>query len=544
MLELLSLMKTRMVMSKKAFFWLIGPIWLAVMVNGCGPDHQAGPASQRLILALPAEINNLNPVLTTDAYSSGVSELILSGLVRVNEDLEVIPDLAASWEYSKDGLVWTFHIRKGVTWHDGAPFTAQDVKFTFDKILDPKTNTVRRSSYVIDGLPVKFEAIDDHTLRCTLPKPFAPFLLAMGMPILPKHILEKEDINKAAFNQHPIGTGPFIFKDWKQGDYVRVKGNPNFWRGQPKLFEIIWRIMPDYTSRLVALETGEIFATGVNPEDYERIRKLPSVDVYEFDDMFYGYVGYNLKKPIFADKKIRQALSYAIDKDKLVEALLKGHGSPAYCPMAPLGWSYTADVPSYKYDPAAAKKIFAEAGWKSDNEGVLSKGGQKFGFVLFVSKGSKVGLDAATLLQRYWKESGVKVEIQIVDFSTLVSVLNKPEDPKKFDAVLMGWSLGLDPDSYEIWHSSQYPKGLNFIGYNDPQADQLLEQGRTTLDREKRKKIYQELYRQIADDQPYLFVWYAKAITAINKKVKGLSKPGPAGLFVNIENIWIDNTVK
>lgn len=528
--------------SVKYHFFLIMVCLLGLIVSpGCGPAVKSSDASQRLILALPAEINNLNPILTTDAYSSAVSDMVMSGLVRVNEDLEVIPDLAEKWEYSKDGLVWTFHIRKGVTWHDGAPFTAQDVKFTFDKILDPKTNTVRRSGYVIDGQPVKFEAVDDYTLRCTLPKPFAPFLLAMGMSILPKHILEKEDINKAAFNQHPVGTGPFIFEDWKQGDYIRVKANPSFWRGKPLLSEIIWRIMPDYTSRLVALETGEIYADGINPEDYERIKKLPKVDVYEFDDMFYGYVGYNLKKPLFADKKIRQALSYAIDKDKLVEALLKGHGSPAYCPMAPLGWSYTAEVPSFRYDPAAAKKIFTAAGWKAGSDGVLTKDGQKFSFVLFISKGSKIGLDAATLLQRYWKEAGVRADIQIVDFSTLVSVLNKPEEMKKFDAVLMGWSLGLDPDSYEIWHSSQFPKGLNFIGYNNPQADKLLEQGRTTLDQAKRKVIYQELYRRIADDQPYLFVWYAKAITAINKKVKGLSKPGPAGLFVNIEKIWLDN---
>lgn len=512
------------------------------MAPGCGPAVKTSDASQRLILALPAEVNNLNPILTTDAYSSAVSEMIMSGLIRVGEDLKVIPDLAEKWEYSKDGLVWTFHLRKGVTWHDGAPFTAQDVQFTFAKILDPRTNTVRRSGYVIDGQPIKFEAIDEHTFRATLPKPFAPFLLSMGMSILPKHLLEKEDINKAAFNQHPIGTGPFIFESWQQGDYIRVKANPDFWRGKPILAEIIWRIMPDYTSRLVALETGEIYATGVNPEDYARIVKLPSVNVFEFDDFFYGYVGYNLRQPLFADKTVRQALSRAVDKEKLVAAMLKGHGTAAYCPTAPLSWTYTADVPSFKYDPAGSAKLLVESGWAKGPEGIWAKPGRLLAFTLYVSKGSKIGVDAATLLQRYWKAAGIKVDIQIIDFSTLVSLLNKPEDPKKFDAVLMGWSLGLDPDSYEIWHSSQFPKGLNFIGYNNPQVDKLIEQGRTTLDQARRKKIYQELYRQIAADQPYLFIWYSRAITAVNKKVKGLSKPGPAGLFVNIEKVWIDNT--
>src|SRR3989339_1592916 len=183
--------------------------------------------------SLGGEVSVLNPILSTDTASSAVEGAIFSGMVKVNEKLEMIPDLAQKWSVSKDGKVWTFRLRRDVKWHDGFPFTAEDVKFTFDSILDPKVNSVRRSDYIIDGQPIKFKVIDKYTVQAILPKPFAPFLTRLGMGILPKHLFSGQDINRSIYNRKPIGTGPFKFAEWKTGDYVKVIRNDNYFKGKP-----------------------------------------------------------------------------------------------------------------------------------------------------------------------------------------------------------------------------------------------------------------------------------------------------------------------
>lgn len=491
------------------------------------PDPSKADPNGKLIFALAGEVSILNPILSTDTASGAVEGAIFTGMTKVNEKLEVVPDLAKSWKISEDGKVWTFYLRQDVKWHDGQGFTAHDVVFTFNSILNPKVNSVRRSDYIIDGQPIKFIALDKYTVQAILPKPFAPFLSRCGMSVIPKHVLANKDINIADFNRHPIGTGPFKLKEWSTGNHVIVERFDEYYLGVALLAQIIYKIIPDENAILVALEAGEVDEAGIPAKDHSRMKAQAGVNVFEYDALVYTYLGLNMANPKFKDIRVRQALAFATDKKQLVSLIFRGLASPAFAPSAPVSWAYSDQVEKFEYDPIKAKALLKAA--KAQN----------LEFAILVNQGNKEREKAAVILQQQYKKVGVKVAIRVMEWSALLKIVNAPIGPKDFDAILMGWSLGLDPDAYSIWHSSQYPKGFNFIGYNDPLADRLLEQGRLTMDKNMRKAVYAKLWQTIAHDQPYIFLWYPKAISGIRDRVGGLSNPGPAGMFLNIEKVFV-----
>lgn len=495
-----------------------------------------------LIFTLGGDVSTLNPILATDSPSSSVIGVVFSGLIRIDKDLNIIPDLAEKWKISKDGKTWTFYLRDDVFWHDGEPFTAEDVKFTIESVLDEKVNSVRRSNFIINGEPVKVKVIDKHTIAFILPEKFAPFLSRLGMEILPKHLLYGKDINTAEFNKHPIGTGPFIFKEWLHGDHVTVERNPKFYRGSPLVKNIIFKVIPNEKTALLALETGQVDETSIPPKDYKKYVNRKDIKVFTYDNLIYTYLGFNLDHQIFKDRKVRQALAYATDKKQLIDIIFLGMAKAAYCPQVPIHWAYSEDVYKFEYDPEKAKELLEEAGWIKNKKGILTKNINNketpFEFTCLVNRGNKQREKAAILLQQQYKKLGIKMKVQVMEWSSLVNILNAPKD-KKFDAVIIGWSLALDPDAYSTWHSSQYPRGFNFINYKDKEVDKLLEEGRVTLPKNERKKIYGKLYKLISRDQPYIFLWYPKSIVGVRSRVKGLSPPTPAGLFLNIEKVYI-----
>jgi len=483
----------------------------------------------RLNLSLGGEISVINPILSTDTTSSAIEGVIFSGLVKVDKNLDFVPDMARSWKVSKNGLVWTFYLKRGIKWHDGAQLTAEDVKFTFDTIMNPKVNSVRRGDYFIDGKPIVFKVIDKYTLRAILPKPFSPFIASAGMSIIPKHILQGKELDMTFFSRHPIGAGPFKFVEYKTGDHVLVTRNDDYYGGRPMLKEIMFRIIPDENTSLIALKSGEIDESGIPAKDFHPIK---GVGLYKYDALLYTYLGFNLKSPKFADTRVRQALSYAVNRKQLIGLIFRGFASPAYSPSAPVSWAYSDDVHKYLYDPDKAKQLLSEAGVRD------------LSFTLLINHGNKEREKAATILQQQFKKIGVKMDIRVLEWSALLKVINARKDPKDYDAVLIGWSTGVDPDSYSIWHSSQYPGGLNFIGYKNPKIDKLLDAGRREQTKSSRKKIYAEMYKEITADAPYIFLWYPQVLTGVNNRVGGLSEPGPAGLMIDMEKIYIKREVK
>jgi peptide/nickel transport system substrate-binding protein len=326
------------------------------------------------------------------------------------------------------------------------------------------------------------------------------------------------------FNRHPVGTGPFKFVEYKAGDHVLVKKNPDYYGGAPKLKEILFKIIPDENTALVALRSGDIDETGIPPKDFHSMKH---VNLFKYDALLYTYLGFNLKSPKFSDVRVRQALSYAVNRKQLIGLIFMGLASPAYSPCAPVSWAYSDDVYKYEYDPDKAKALLKDAGVKN------------LEFTVLVNHGSKEREKAATILQQQFQRIGVKMNIRVLEWSALLKVINARKDPKDFEAVIIGWSTGVDPDSYSIWHSSQYPGGLNFIGYENPKVDRLLDSGRREQSKADRKKIYAKMYKEITGDTPYIFLWYPNVLAGVRDRVGGLSEPGPTGLFLNIEEVYI-----
>jgi len=526
-------------MKKALFAVFLG----GLILLGLGCSKSSSKVSDTpLRLVLKAEPSNLNSILHTDVPSAEVIGLISNGLFRLNSNLELEPDLLESYTVSDDGKTFVFHLKKNAKWSDGHPITAEDVVFTFDTLMSPKTNTVRRGLFVIEGKPVKFKALDTYTVQATLPEPFAPFLTNMSMGLIPKHILQNTDINTATFNQKPISTGPFNLVVWKPSQYILLERNDLYFGSRAKVKKIIMKIIPDSNTQLMAYQKDEVDELQISPKDVDAVKKLPNRVLYRYEDLQYTYLGFNLKKPWFSNFLVRQAIAYAINKPALVQTVLKGYGKPADTPCAPVSWAYpSADqLVKYDYDPKKSEALLVQAGFKRNPKTQwFEKDGKVFEFTLITNKGNPEREKTAEILQQALKQVGIKMNIQVMEWSSFVKMITGPKDPKPFDAVMLGWALGTDPDSYLTWHSSQYPAGFNFVGYKNAKVDSLLVQGRREMDQKKRKAIYQEMHKLIASDLPYIFLYYPEVVISIHKRVQGLSKPGPAGLMNRIEEVHL-----
>ena len=477
--------------------------------------YQPHPRVNELIISSIGDASFLNPILAQDSASSDINSFVFNGLIKYNRNLDgFVGDLVESWKV-EDGSepVITFHLRKGVHWHDGKRFTADDVKFTYDKIMDPKTNTVRRSDF---ELVKKAEVLDPYTFRVTYKQPFSPGLATWGMGIIPKHLLENVDINTAPFNRRPIGTGPFRFVDWVSDEKIVVEANPRYHEGRPGLNGIVYRIIPEAALNEMEILTRGADYSGIFPYEYRRMTQVPFLKVYSQPSLGYTYIGYNFKNPLFEDRRVRQALTYAINRKEIVQYVLYGLGEVATGPFPNQMWYWNPNVKPIPYDPQKARQLLAEAGWKDKNsDGVLVKDGKPFKFTLITNSGNDTRRDVGVLVQRQLRDIGIDVSLELYEWSVF---LNDFINVRHFDACILGWSLSVDPDAYEIWHSSQIEKGFNFISYRNSAVDRLWEEGRREYDMEKRKQIYWKIHELIAEDQPYTFLFVPLAISALQNK--------------------------
>jgi len=431
-----------------------------------------------------------------------------------------VGELAESWKI-KGGPEpeITFFLRKDVLWHDGKGFTAHDVKFTYDKIMDEKTNTVRRSSY---ELVKKADVLDPYTFRVTYRQPFSPGLESWSMGIIPKHLLERENINTTSFNRKPIGTGPFRFAEWVSDEKIVVEANPRYFEGRPNLDRIVYRIIPETALSEMELLTGGVDDAGVYPYQFRRMSQTPFLKIYSQPSLGYTYIGYNFKSDLFQDRRVRLAMTYAINRQEIVQYVLYGLGKVATGPFPNHLWYANPYVKPIPYDPKKARQLLAEAGWNdADGDGILDREGKPFRFTLITNSGNDTRRDVGVLVQRQLREIGIDVKFELYEWSVF---LKNFINAKHFDACLLGWALSVDPDAYEIWHSSQIEKGFNFVSYRNPEVDRLLEKGRREYGQEKRKEIYWRIHELMAEDQPYTFLYVPLGMTALRKKFSLLEK--------------------
>ncbi len=485
----------------------------------------------------------LNPVLATDTSSGTINNLVYNGLVKYDKDLNLIGDLAKSWKISEDKLVITFYLHENVKWHDGIPFTANDVKFTYEQLINPKVKTPYSSKF--EEVSV-VEVIDEYTLRITYKEPFSPGLSSWGMGIIPRHIFQKGDFNTHPANQRPIGTGPYIFKEWKRDEKIVLEANPEYFEGKPYIDKYVYRVIPDQAVEFLELKSGNVDMMSLTPHQYQNetnsLQFQEQFNRFRYPNFVYTYLGYNLLNPLFKDKRIRQAIAYAINKEEIIQGVLLGLGKPATGPFPPLSWAYNPAVKQYPYDIDKAKEILNEIGWKdTNNDGILDKNGKKFEFTITTNQGNKMRALCAEIIQANLSKIGIKINIHIIEWS---SFIHQYIDKKKFEAIILGWSLSLDPDCYNIWHSSQMKEDkYNFISYKNEEIDKLLVAGRRVFDQEKRKEIYYRIHALLAEEQPYTFLYVGDALQVVHNRFYGV-KAAPSGIGYNFIKWYVPKSLQ
>ena len=531
---------------------------LAALLAGCGPDL-ASPVEESAVGAgAPAhgdtfieatigDIAGLIPNITSDGASHEVGNMIYDGLVKADKDLNFVAAMAESWEFSSDCLELTWKLKRDIKWHDGHPFTAEDVLFTYQAMIHPKTPT----AYKEDFLAVKSaEVIDPYTVRIRYTRPLAKAVQSWSMWMLPKHLLERYvadgKLKESPENSRPVGTGPYRFQEWKSGEKVVLVSNNEYYEGRPYLGRIVYRVIPNQGTIFLELKAKGVDLASLTAIQYARQTEYPAFRKafrkYRYPSSAYTYFGFNLKDPRFADRRVRQAFAHAIDKQELMEGVLMGLAREATGPIRPGSWAYTNKVTRYDYSPEKAKALLAEAGWKDNGDGVLrDKDGKAFSFTIRTNQGNEERKKVAEILQQRLAAIGVKTEIQVIEWASFIKEFIKK---KRFEAVVLGWGVGTDPDQYSVWHSSQMgPDQLNQISYASPEVDHLLEEGRASCHQQDRIKYYHRFQEVLAEDQPIVFLYFRDALPVVSSRVQGIH-PAPSGIFYNFIQWYVPKQVQ
>jgi len=491
---------------------------------------------------LTANPEGLNPIVGNDGYASDVYAYIFDTLIFFDvETGDPKPRIAESWTISKDGMTYDFHLRKDVKFHDGQPLTAEDIKFTYDSIMNPKVDSAALRNYLADIKEV--QVITPDHIRFVMKRPYFRNLIVLGLLyIIPKHIYGKGEMNTNPKNRAPIGSGPYVFGNWDIGRSIELNRNKDWWGMNTEYFKsrfnfdrILFRVITEQAVAAMALKKGEIDVLEPTPTMYlqdfgdKNFEDTHYRMKYSTDDgNGYRYIGWNFKKPLFQSKEVRQALAHLMPRDEINERMFENLLTPAIGPFPAGSSKNDSSLKPLTYDKAKAAELLAAAGWKEkDREGYLLKDGKRFSFQLLFSAGSAEAERIALIYQQSLKESGIDMNIRTLEWTVFI----KQRQERKFDAVMMSWTSSLDGDPYQIWHSSQEAgQGSNAGAYANKRVDELLEKARTTLDRDERNKLYQEISRIIFDDQPYLFLFERPHLFVATKRFAGVLPLGKLGL--------------
>ena len=511
-------------------------------LNQSYPSQMGGT----LLDATIAEPSGLIYMVAGESSAGSISSNIFNKLLKYNKNLDLEGELAESWQVSADQRTITFKLKPNLKWSDGKPLTSADALWTWQAVTAEAT----RSPYASDfQLVKKAETPDAQTFSVTYEQAYAPALDSWaGLQILPKHLLEGQDLHTTAFARKPVGSNYYQLDSWTNGENIKLSRNATSVLGQAKIDRLITRIIPDSSAQFLELMAGNIDSMGLDPIKYARI--IPArpelkqkLALYKELGNSYTYMGFNLKRKPYDDIRVRKAINYAIDKQEIIDGVYLGLGIDIASPYKPgTRWS-NPDLKPYPYNPQKAKALLKEAGFvDSDGDGVLERDGKPFSFEI-VTNQNKEREKSAVLIQRRLKDVGIQVNIRAIEWASFISRFIKTGD---FDVVILGWGLGLDPDQFNIWHSSQQAAGqFNFIGYNNPAIDKLLEQGRTELNPDKRQKIYHEFAKVLLEDSPIVYLSAGYGLSAIHKRVKGIDETTPpAGVGWNSYDWYIPEALR
>jgi len=441
------------------------------------------------------------------------------------------PELLAVGEHNP---IITFFLRPGVRWHDGAPLTAEDVKFTYQALIDPKNASPRASSFD----PIKsVDVVDELTAKVTYKRLYAPAILDWALEIIPKHLLDEAALKRemdargisgearktfslrnSDYNRKPIGTGPFLFSEWQSGQYIRLTRNESYWGRKPEYRQLYFRVLPDFLSMELEFQAGALDLYEAQPHQAARYRNDPTYHVVPSSSGYYSYIGYNMRRPLFKDARVRRALGMAVDVESIIKYVLYGEGRRATGPYY-LNTPYAdPNLKPLPYDPEGALKLLAEAGWTKNAQGMLEKDGEPLAFTLVTNAGNPQRKAIMTVAQEAWRRIGIDCKIQAVEWTVFIEDFVNHDN---YDAMVLAWVGGdANPDKFQVWHSSQtHPYELNHAGYESAHADELIERIRVEYDPDEQIRLARELDRVIAEDQPYTFLYEPLKPIVLDKRI-------------------------
>lgn len=478
-----------------------------------GGEVDTQEASDDLIrVGLDVDAGTLDPRLSNDTTASRVNEIVYNGLVKLDTDLAPQPDLAESWE-NPDDVTYIFYLREDVTFHDGEPFTAEDVKYTFDTILDEGFNAPHRSLYA----PIKsIEVIDEHTVQFNMEEAYAPLLSYLDIGIVPKHLADDED-----FGNNPVGTGPYKMVEWNRDNKITFEANEDYYEGAPKTANIEYYIIPDNVTRVSALEAGDIdfLQSPVSAQDIERIESDDRFKVHKETALGYTYLNFNFEDELIQNDAIRQAIALSVNKESISEDIYEGMDSPGNSPILPSSWAFTEGaVKDYDYDLDKAMQVLEDDGWVDNGTGVREKNGQALELTLITHTEDPNRMQVVEFLQYELQAVGFDVTVETKEWPSFQEELENGEH----QVALLGWLNIVDPDRgmYKQLHAEG---GSNYGSYDNPKVNELLDAGRQELDQEKRKDIYIEAAQIVTEDVAYDVILYQGHIAMHVKELEGLT---------------------
>lgn len=499
--------------------------------DGRRPNNCVINYPNRIMISLPKVEPDLSREIKELLGEEYYKDFDLDGIVSVDQELrsEILQRLKEEFLSTiEENPVITFYLRKGVYFHDGHPLTAEDVKFTYEAIMDPKNLSPRAADFE----PVKtVEVIDPHTVRITYKRLYSPAIGTWGIGILPKHLLDRKALEEEAkrkgkesisiresnFNRRPIGSGPFKFVEWKADQYIKLRRFENYWEGPPNYQEYVFRVIPDPLTQEMEFYSGTIDSYSVLPHQVVRLKNDPNFQNFSGLSFGYTYVGFNLQREPFNDIRVRKALAMAIDVEKIINYVVYGQGERITGPFPIQTPYYNHKVKPVPYDPKRAIELLQEAGYERQPDGFFKKGDKKLAFTLITNSGNDIRKAILAIVQDSWRTIGVDVRTDLVEWSVFVQERVGKRD---FDALILGWMMGVEPDLYQIWHSSQTgPFQLNFVGFKNPLADELILKIRKEYNEAKRVEYCHKLHEVIAEQQPYIFLYCPKWTALLDSRI-------------------------
>ena len=489
---------------KKSLTILLVLVMALAAFAGCNSTTAGGSAGNRqLVIAQGSDVSALDPQLSNEIASVSVYSQIFNTLVTIDNDMNIVPCIAESWQTIDDNTV-SFKIRQDIKFSDGTPLTGEDVKFTIERVINSPY-----VSYVLDFID-SVELTDKYTVVVHTAEPFGPMLAHFTVPytgIVPKALVEADE---AAFSKHPVGTGPYKLVEWKTGESVELAANENYFLGAPAIKSVMFKIMPENSQRLIALETGEIdIAYDISPNDISKVEAEKGLMVLNEESMACMYVGCNVKKegPL-QDLNIRKAIQCALDKQAIIDAVAYGYGSPAETVIPPKALGFSSNTPTSSFNLAKAKEYMAASAYPD-------------GFTCTIwAYDSSVNNEACNIIQNQLAQIGITVNIEILEYSTMLSRLEDCEHDLLFER----WTTDTC-DAYYTLYGMYYSGSTAYEGndafYNNPDVDSLILEGRAKLDSAERTGVYEQIYKTICDEVPYIPVYYPYTSIAMKDTIQG-----------------------